>query len=96
MDEEPNDYDPDEYPNDYSNPNAVASAFAGIEGRFRELKQEIKKINDDGGGNGGVYLWGFGTMLSMILSWSRNGSILYCIGHGIASWMYVIYFAFTR
>jgi len=79
MDEEPNDYDPDEYPNDYSNPNAVASAFAGIEGRFRELKQEIKKINDDGGGNGGVYLWGFrnNAVDDLVVVTQRQHSVLH-------------------
>ena len=40
--------------------------------------------------------WVFGAGLAMLLSWSRNGSILYCIGHGILSWFYVIYFAVTR
>lgn len=31
----------------------------------------------------GIGIYGFGAALAMILSWSRNGSILYCIGHGI-------------
>ena len=38
----------------------------------------------------------FGTALAMILSWSRNGSILWAIVHGICSWLYVIWFALTR
>ena len=38
----------------------------------------------------------FGTALAMILSWSRNGSILWAIAHGICSWLYVIWFALTR
>jgi hypothetical protein len=38
----------------------------------------------------------FGCALAMILSWSRNASILWAILHGILSWFYVIYFALTR
>ncbi len=41
-----------------------------------------------------VYI--IGLVMAMILSWSRNASILLCIGHGLASWIYVIYFAVTR
>lgn len=37
-----------------------------------------------------------GVALAMVLSWSRNASILWCMAHGLVSWGYVIYFAFTR
>ncbi len=37
-----------------------------------------------------------GTALAMILSWSKNGSILWAVLHGFLSWIYVIYFALTR
>ncbi len=37
-----------------------------------------------------------GTALAMILSWSKNGSILWAIIHGFLSWAYVIYFALAR
>lgn len=43
--------------------------------------------------NGGV---GLGTVIAVILSWSRNHSILWAIFHGILNWLYVIYFAITR
>ena len=39
---------------------------------------------------------GLGCALAMILSWSRNLSILWCIFHGIFGWLYIIYFAITR
>ena len=39
---------------------------------------------------------GMGCALSMILSWSVNHSILWCIGHGILSWLYVIYFTIVK
>ncbi|MBL0236615.1 MAG: hypothetical protein IPQ02_08415 [Saprospiraceae bacterium] len=42
---------------------------------------------------GGV---GLGTVIAVILSWSRNQSILWAIFHGILNWIYVIYFAITR
>ena len=43
---------------------------------------------------------GFGVALGMsiavVLSWSRNASILWAILHGFLNWFYVIYFAVTR
>ena len=39
---------------------------------------------------------GFGSALAIAISWSQNHSILWAIFHGILSWLYVIYFAFTR
>ena len=80
--------------NDYSDPNALVNEFEEIEDRLCDLEERNQKRNvildrlDD--------IWAIGIPLAMILSWSRNASILYCIGHGIASWIYVIYFAFTR
>jgi hypothetical protein len=95
----------DDFPNDYSNPRAVESGFLGVNDRLDHLEEKVtelervsseyhsqKKDRDSSSGDA----WIFGSALAMILSWSRNGSILYCIGHGIASWIYVIYFAFTR
>ncbi len=38
----------------------------------------------------------FGTALAMILSWSRNESIIYAMLHGVCSWIYVIWYALTR
>ena len=39
---------------------------------------------------------GFGTALAIVISWSQYHSILWAIIHGVFSWFYVIYFAFTR
>jgi hypothetical protein len=39
---------------------------------------------------------GFGTALAIAISWSKNASILWAMFHGLLSWIYVIYFAFTR
>ena len=39
---------------------------------------------------------GLGTVIAVVISWSRNRSILWAIFHGICSWFYVIYYAFTR
>jgi len=33
----------------------------------------------------------FGSALAMVLSYTRNGSILWAIIHGLLSWFYVIY-----
>jgi hypothetical protein len=34
---------------------------------------------------------GLGTIIAVVISWSRNKSILWAIIHGILSWLYVIY-----
>lgn len=39
---------------------------------------------------------GLGSALAVAISWSQNSSILWAILHGVLSWMYVVYFAFTR
>ncbi len=41
---------------------------------------------------GGITL---GSLLAVILSWTTNHSIGYCILHFFCSWIYVIYWAFT-
>ena len=39
---------------------------------------------------------GLGTVIAVVISWSRNKSILYAILHGIFGWLYVIYAAINR
>ena len=39
---------------------------------------------------------GFGSALAIVISWSLHQSILWAIIHGVFSWFYVIYHAFTR
>jgi hypothetical protein len=34
---------------------------------------------------------GLGTLIAVVVSWSRNKSILLAIIHGILGWLYVIY-----
>ena len=38
----------------------------------------------------------FGSALAIAISWSVHKSLLWAIVHGALSWLYVIYFAFTR
>lgn len=41
-----------------------------------------------------VYVYpgvGLGTIIAVVISWSRNKSILWAIIHGILGWLYVIY-----
>lgn len=37
-----------------------------------------------------------GIALAMILSWTKNASILWAIIHGCCSWFYVIYYALNK
>jgi hypothetical protein len=41
-----------------------------------------------------VYL--FGSSLAMIVSYFNNYSIPWAIGHGVLSWLYVLYFAIFK
>ena len=50
--------------------------------------------NPNDGYNQPVYLApgvGLGTIIAVVISWSRNKSILWAILHGILGWFYVIY-----
>lgn len=39
---------------------------------------------------------GLGTIVAVVISWSRNKSILWAIIHGILGWLYVIYAIFVK
>ena len=39
---------------------------------------------------------GLGSAIAVAISWSLHKSIIWAIVHGIFSWFYVIYYAFTR
>jgi len=39
---------------------------------------------------------GLGSAIAVTISWSINKSILWCILHGVFSWLYVIYYWATR
>ena len=46
-----------------------------------------------------VYIFpgvGLGTIIAVVISWSRNKSILWAIIHGILGWLYVIYVIIVR
>ena len=50
--------------------------------------------NPNDGYNQPVYLApgvGLGTIIAVVISWSRNKSLLWAILHGILGWFYVIY-----
>lgn len=34
---------------------------------------------------------GLGTIIAVVISWSRNKSILWAVIHGILGWLYIIY-----
>ena len=68
-----------------------------LERRIGELEENRRKLEESRQSlrnYDATYL--LGTIIAIVLSWTRNASILWCILHGILSWIYVIYFAFTR
>jgi mono/diheme cytochrome c family protein len=70
-------------------------AQASLETRIAELEKRAGKARC-GKCHGGTGCWALGSAIAVVLSWARNGSILWAILHGILSWIYVIYFAITR
>jgi hypothetical protein len=49
----------------------------------------LLNISNNGGFLGGV---GLGTIIAIVISWTRNKSILWAIVHGILGWLYIIYY----
>lgn len=50
--------------------------------------------NNDYDENGRAYYGsgiGLGSVIAVVVSWSRNKSILWAIIHGLLGWLYVIY-----
>jgi hypothetical protein len=39
---------------------------------------------------------GLGTIIAVVISWSVNHSILWCLIHGFFGWFYIIYYLITR
>jgi hypothetical protein len=39
---------------------------------------------------------GLGSAIAVAISWSVHKSIVWAIIHGVLSWFYVLYYAFTR
>ena len=39
---------------------------------------------------------GLGSAVAVAISWSLHKSIVWVIVHGVLSWFYVLYYAFTR
>jgi hypothetical protein len=74
------------------------------EDRIQELESRLEELEKDPPSQKGydttdlVYAtaYVFGSALAMTLSWARNASLLYCLAHGLLSWVYVAYFALTR
>ena len=81
----------DDYYGEGDGPPSTTERLDDLEYRLNQLTSSAGR-----GDGGGFFLFAFGGPLAMILSWSRNASILWCILHGVCSWFYVVYFAVTR
>jgi len=67
--------------------------------RIEELEERVSALENKFNQLSQSAVTGFyalGTAIAVVLSWSRGASILWCILHGILSWIYVIFFALTR
>lgn len=45
--------------------------------------------NNSASASGGI---GIGCVLAILLSWTVNHSVLWCIVHALCGWLYVIYY----
>ena len=50
-----------------------------------------KRGNNMSDSNSGSIGIGMGTVIAILLSWTVNKSIIWCIIHGFFSWFYIIY-----
>ena len=75
----------------------ATKGIAGLNWLHKILREGGNCMSNGGGGrSAGVGVWGFGSMLSITLSWSVHHSILWMIVHGIFSWFYVAYYAWIK
>jgi tetrahydromethanopterin S-methyltransferase subunit G len=74
----------------------LETTIQGLEERVEALETELERKVEQAPGNAISVGYVMGVALAMILSWSKNASILWCIFHGLLSWIYVIYFAIKR
>jgi hypothetical protein len=79
---------------DFDPPDDPESQVEELSLRVEQLEsaEESRSARRDGIG----LLYALGMAIAVTLSWARNASILWCILHGLLSWVYVIYFALTR
>jgi len=68
------------------------------EEHINDLEERIEELESGGGpsSDGLTIGYALGMSIAVVLSWSRNGSILWCMLHGLCSWGYVIFYAWTR
>lgn len=72
------------------------------QGQIEDLSwrvEQLESLVEDSGSSrrdGIGLIYALGMAIAVTLSWARNASILWCILHGLLSWVYVIYFAVTR
>jgi CheY-like chemotaxis protein len=78
---------------DYSDDWSDESDTQELEGRLDEVEKRLDEDDPNGRSEttGATIGYSIGMTLAMILSWSSNGSVLYCLLHGLLSWFYVIY-----
>ncbi len=57
------------------------------------MSNEKRNVKVEIGGTAAV---GLGSILAMILSWGANHAIGWAVIHGALTWIYVIYYLFTR
>ena len=94
--------DPDYEEPEYSDPDfATDDDVQQLSDRIDELEAQVQdhseKLASSPAADNGLSLgYALGMAIAVVLSWSRNKAILWCILHGILSWGYVIYFAVTR
>ncbi len=69
--------------------NSVLLAFLFLTLNMFAYDAEVNKIIVKNG-------IGLGSVIAVVISWDRNKSILFAIIHGMLSWLYVIYYFFTR
>jgi len=87
-----------DWDNKDSAPEATENRTGDLQTRVEGLERRLEKIESSSRvqSAGISVFYALGMCIAVVLSWSRNASIYWCILHGLFSWAYVAYFAATR
>jgi hypothetical protein len=85
----------DDYPDHLAGSENFEPEAVSQMDRIDELESRVVKL-ETRVSEGLTFTYALGMAIAVVLSWSRNHSILWCILHGALSFTYVVYFAFTR
>jgi hypothetical protein len=86
---------------DFTQTEGALESFTEAEGELDDLTERVEELETrffkNGTASNGIgVVYALGMAIAVTASWSRHVSVLWSMGEGLLSWLYVIYFALTR